>query len=66
MGVALLEEMYHFGEAVRFQKIKPGSVTLLLFRLPANPAVELSATSSAPFMYSFCQPSHNDDNGLHF
>ena len=35
-----------------------------LFLLPANPDVELVATSPAPCLPACCHASHHDDNGL--
>ena len=62
IGVAFLDEVCHWGRALRFQMLKPGQC-VFLFLLCAYPDVELSATS----VRHFCLPahaSHPDDSGL--
>jgi hypothetical protein len=48
VGVTLLEEMCHWGWALRSQMIKPGSMAHSL--VPADPDIELSATSPVPWL----------------
>jgi hypothetical protein len=64
VGVALLEEVCHWGRALRLQKLKAGPVSHLLFLLPANPDVELSASSPSSCLPVHHCASHHDDNGL--
>lgn len=40
-----LEKMCHWRLALRFQKIKPDLVIHLIFLLPSDPDIDLSATS---------------------
>jgi hypothetical protein len=67
MSVALLEEVYHWGWPLRFQKLKSGLVAHCLFLLPAghaDPDGKLSATSLAPSLPAHHHASHHDYNGL--
>ena len=57
IGVALLEEVYHCGWALRFQMPKPGPVSLLL-----SVDLELSA-SLAPCLPAYSYASYHDTNG---
>ncbi|EDL00606.1 mCG1042685, partial [Mus musculus] len=58
-GVALLEEICHWGWALRFQKSMPGS-HLFLCLLPTDKDAKLSATSPAQHLPASC----HDENGL--
>jgi hypothetical protein len=62
--VALLEEVCHWGWALRSQKLKPGPVAHLFFLLPSHLDVELSATSLAPCLPLWHHASLHDNNGL--
>ena len=64
VGVALLEEVCHWGWALRSQKLKPGPVAHLFFLLPSHLDVELSATSLAPCLPLWHHASRHDNNGL--
>ena len=65
VGVALLEEVYHWQWTLGFQKLKPGIVhSAILFLLSANPDVELSATSPVPCLPVCSYASHHDENEL--
>jgi hypothetical protein len=46
VGVALLEELSHWGRALRFQMLKP--VLVSVFLLPVYPGIDMSSTSPAP------------------
>lgn len=61
-GMTLLEEVCHFGQALRFQMPKPGLVSLSLPAVYADE--ELSATFLAPRWPACCHASQNDNNGL--
>ena len=61
VGMAVLEEVCHWGRALRFQMPKPGPVSL---SLPANLNVELSAASAAPCLPACPHAYHHGDNGL--
>lgn len=62
-GVALLDDVCHWGWALGFQKLKLGPVALS-FLLPGNLGLELSATSAALCLYLCYHASNHDDNGL--
>lgn len=57
-GVALLNKIYQWKQALKFQKLEPGPVFLAFFLLPADKDVKLSAGTPC-----FSDPYH-DDNGL--
>lgn len=48
VGVALLKEVCYWGQALRFQMLKPGPVLLSVFLLPLDIDGEMSAPSPAP------------------
>lgn len=62
--MALLKEVCHWQWALRFQKFKPGPVAHSFFLGPANPDIELSATSPAPCLPVCHHAFHRDDNEL--
>jgi hypothetical protein len=65
IGVALLEEVCHWGWALRFQKLQPNPMAHLLFLVPVNQDVELSATTAAPRLHAHCHAFCHDDYGPH-
>ena len=52
------------GQALRSQKLKLGLLGLILFLLPVDPDVELSAPSLALDLLACCRVSIQDDNEL--
>ena len=66
IGVALLEEVGHWGYALGFQMLKPDLVALSFFLLPSNGEVEVLAHSPASWLSSCCYTCHHDENGLNF
>ena len=63
--MALLEEVSHWGQALRFQLLKPGLVFLSLSLLPVDPDVELSATSPGSCVPECLHASSHDDRTDH-
>ena len=63
-GVALLEEVRHWGWALRSKVLKPSPVSPFLFMMSSDVDVELSAPSLAPYLAARCLASYHDDNGL--
>jgi hypothetical protein len=61
-GVAFLEELCHWEQALMFQKLEPGPVPLSSCCL--LPDVELSATPPASSLPVCHHAPHHDDNGL--
>jgi hypothetical protein len=62
--VALLEEVCHWGWALRFQMLNQASPGGVLFLLSLDPDVDLSATSPAPCMPVCYHATCHDSNGL--
>ena len=62
LGISLLEEVYHWKWAVRFQKPKPAPLSHFL--LPGDSDVELLATSPALYLLACCFTSYHNDNAL--
>ena len=63
-GVALLEEVCHWGWALKSQMLKLGLVSQFLFLLSDDLGVELSALSPAPCLSVCSHAPLRDDNGL--
>ena len=63
VGMALLQEVCHWGWALRFNKLKPSLVAQGLFLLPADVGVELSGDSPAPSLPACHPASCYDVNG---
>ena len=61
IGVALSEEVCHWGWVLRFQKLKASPMA---DSLPADQDVELSATFPAPCLPACHHVSYHDVNGL--
>ena len=66
VGVALLEEVGHWGRPLSFPRLQPVLVAHCLFLLSANPGVELSAPFSASHLPESHHASCHDDNRLNF
>ena len=62
-GVALVEEVCHWGWALVFQKHMPSPESLSL-PAPVDPDAELSATSPAPCLPECSHAFHHDNNRL--
>lgn len=61
VGVALTQEVFHWEQALGFQKPMPSSVLVCLLPIDED---ELSATAPASGLPACCHAPHHDDNGL--
>ena len=64
--MTLLEEVCHWGRALRFPRLKLCPVAHCLFLLSAYLGVEVSAPFSAPYVPESHRASCHDDNQQNF